>query len=209
MLSIPVAIKAARALLLGAGMALAASASMAETATPADPPPATAPLMPDDMPTAADVGSVASVDLAARPALTLEGTSDWDTGLATIMAAEDKLRAEMEKAGLKSGGSPIAVFTDTDDNGFKFTAMAPLAQTPSTPPALGQDIKLGATPAGKAMKFEHRGSYDDIDTSYEAITAYLDEKGLEAQNLFYEEYLTTPKDIDDADLEVDIYVFLK
>ena len=59
------------------------------------------------------------------------------------------------------------------------------------------------------MKFEHRGSYDDIDTSYEAITAYLDEKGLEAQNLFIEEYLTTPKDAEDSELEVDIYVLLK
>ncbi len=31
----------------------------------------------------------------------------------------------------------------------------------------------------------------------------------EAQNLFIEEYLTTPKDSDDTSLEVDIYVFIK
>jgi effector-binding domain-containing protein len=59
------------------------------------------------------------------------------------------------------------------------------------------------------MKFEHRGSYDDIDSTYEAITAYLDEKGLEAQNIFIEEYLSTPKSADDQDMEVDIYVFVK
>ena len=65
------------------------------------------------------------------------------------------------------------------------------------------------TPGGKAMRFQHRSAYDDIDSTYQAITAYLDEKGLEAQNLFIEEYLNTPKGPEDPDLEVDIYVFLR
>ena len=59
------------------------------------------------------------------------------------------------------------------------------------------------------MKFEHRGSYDEIDSTYEAITAYLDEKGLEAQNLFLEEYLTLPRTSEEDGAQVDIYVFLK
>jgi len=74
---------------------------------------------------------------------------------------------------------------------------------------LTKDIQIGASPSGKAMKFQHRGPYDDIDATYEAITAYLDEKNIEAQNLFIEEYLTDPKAADDASLEVDIYVFIK
>jgi len=41
------------------------------------------------------------------------------------------------------------------------------------------------------------------------ITAFLDEKGLESQNLFYEEYLNDVKAPDDPTLEVDIYVLLK
>ncbi len=199
----------ARAALIFGGLALSGSIGNTQSAPAPAPPAAVAEPAPDDMPSSADVGSVSSVDLAARPALILDGSSDWDNGLTTIMAAVDKLNSERDKAGLQSGGRPIAVFTDTDDQGFKFTAMAPLVATPAPAPAFGQDVKLGETPAGKTMKFEHRGSYDDIDTSYEAITAYLDEKGLEAQNLFIEEYLTTPKDIDDPDLEVDIYVFLK
>ena len=38
---------------------------------------------------------------------------------------------------------------------------------------------------------------------------FLDEKGLEARNLFVEEYLNDPKDSTDMALQVDIYVFLK
>ncbi len=46
-------------------------------------------------------------------------------------------------------------------------------------------------------------------STYEAITAFLDEKGLDTKNLFVEEYLTDLKTSDDDGLEVDIYVFLK
>ncbi len=41
---------------------------------------------------------------------------------------------------------------------------------------------VGKSPAGKMLKFVHRGSYDAMDTTYEAITNYLDSKQLEAQD---------------------------
>ncbi len=207
--------------LLAGALALFAAPVRAQSAAPpaptiaAPPAPAAAGASPqrnpadDQAPASADAGAVVAVDLAARPALTLSGSAQWDTGLQTVMGALDTLRGEMGRVGLQPGGKPIAVFTETDDQGFKFTAMTPLAVRPDPPLSLGQGVTLAETPAGKAMKFEHRGSYDDIDTSYEAITAYLDEKGLEAKNLFLEEYLTLPKGTDDTDLEVDIYVFLK
>ena len=58
------------------------------------------------------------------------------------------------------------------------------------------------------MKFEHRGEYDDIDSTYDAITAYLDEKGVDAQDVFVEEYLNEPKSPDDPNGQVDIYVLV-
>ena len=59
------------------------------------------------------------------------------------------------------------------------------------------------------MRFQHRGAYDDIDGTYEAITAYLDEKGIDAQDVFIEEYLNETKTSDDPNLQVDIYVLVK
>ena len=59
------------------------------------------------------------------------------------------------------------------------------------------------------MKFEHRGEYDDIDSTYDAITAYLDEKGVDAQDVFVEEYLNEPKSPDDPNGQVDIYVLVR
>ena len=68
---------------------------------------------------------------------------------------------------------------------------------PRTPSSISAPTSaLAQSPSGKAIKFQHRGAYDDIDSTYEAITAYLDEKGLEARNLFVEEYLNDAKDFD-------------
>jgi effector-binding domain-containing protein len=115
----------------------------------------------------------------------------------------------MDKAGLKASGHPLTVFVETDDAGFRYEAMIPLEKAPEGKSELTKDIKIGSSPSGKAMKFQHRGAYEEIDATYEAITAYLDEKNLEAQNLFIEEYLTPLKASDDASLEVDVYVFIK
>jgi effector-binding domain-containing protein len=121
----------------------------------------------------------------------------------------DKIRTAMNKAGLQAGGRPIAVFINTDDQGFHFDAMIPLVAAPSGMQQLTPDIRIGASPSGKAMKFQHRGAYDDIDSTYEAITAFLDEKDLEAKDFFVEEYLNDIRESDDENLAVDIYVFLQ
>ena len=186
-------------------MALAAMVCLAATLTLS---PAAAQMAP--LPDAsADVASPSIVQLKARPTVALAGTAEWDEGMRTLAEAIDKLRAEMGKAGLEMAGNPFVVFVDTDDKGFRFEAMAPLAALPEPAPSLQNGLRIATSPAGKTMKFEHRGSYDEIDTTYEAITAYLDEKGLEAQNLFLEEYLNLPKTPEEDGARIDIYVFLK
>jgi effector-binding domain-containing protein len=149
------------------------------------------------------------VDVAARPVALLKGQAKWDDALKTLSEAVEKVTAAVGKAGLVANGRPLAVFTETDDNGFHFEAMVPLAKAPEGKPKLADGVDIGASPAGKALKFQHRGAYDEIDTTYEAITAYLDEKGLDTKNLFIEEYLTDLKTGDETNLEVDVYVFVK
>ncbi len=187
--------------------------------TPATPPPTSAPPPAGTPPTAPSTGAVTpdqpdtsisqTLDLPVHPAVTVTGQATWDEGFTTIMGSFAKLRDALARNKLAGTGHPLAVFTETDDTGFKFTAMVPIEKAPEGGPDLGSGIKLGETPGGKAMRFQHRAAYDDIDSTYEAITAYLDEKGLEAKNLFAEEYLDEVKAADDNGLEVDIYVFLK
>lgn len=205
------------------GAALLALAPASAQTPPAPPPPqsppaATAPVSPAPAPAApstaqrpdeASVDAAQTVEVASRPVVLMRGSSNWDDGFKSITNALTQIQAEMTKAGLVASGHPFAVFVETDDAGFRYEAMIPLDKAPEGKSELTKDIKIGASPSGKAMKFQHRGAYDDIDATYEAITAYLDEKNIEAQNLFIEEYLTPPKASDYPSLEVDIYVFIK
>jgi effector-binding domain-containing protein len=159
-----------------------------------------------ESPAASVMSETVSVD--ARPAAVLKGQGKWEDASKTLSEALKKLTAAVAKAGLATNGRPIAVFTKTDDAGFTFEAMAPLTAAPEGKPKLADGVEIGASPTGKALKFQHRGAYDEIDATYEAIAAYLDEKGLDTKDLIVEEYLTDFKS-PDADVEVDIYVFLK
>jgi effector-binding domain-containing protein len=186
----------------------------APTTPPAASPPAAAPT--PSAPSAAQqapdesaVDAVQTVDVPARPVALVRGSSAWDDGFKSITGALTQIQNEMNKAGLAASGHPFTVFVETDDAGFRYEAMIPLDKAPEGKSELTKDIQIGSSPSGKAMKFQHRGAYEDIDATYEAITAYLDEKNIEAQNLFIEEYLTDLKSADDASLEVDIYVFIK
>jgi hypothetical protein len=57
----------------------------------------------------------------------------------------------------------------------------PVEQVPTLP--AGSEIAVGKAPAGKALMFIHRGSYEALDSTYEAVTDYLDEKKQEGKDL--------------------------
>ena len=180
------------------------SAPATPTPSPSTIPTPTATPTPDS-----DASTGQTIELTARPAAVFEGKASRDEVYSAIMGSLATVRGELDKAGLKPAGHPLAVFLTADDNGFTYRAEIPIAAIPEGKTQLSPSVKFGQTPAGKAMKFEHRGAYDDIDATYEAITAYLDEKGVDAQDIFIEEYLNEVKTTDDPNLQVDIYVLVK
>ena len=150
-----------------------------------------------------------TVDLAQRPFAYIEGKADRDEVYGAIQGSLGLVKRDIDKAGLKPSGRPIAVFIESDDTGFRYRAGYPLETAPDGKANLSEAVKIGVTPSGKAMRFQHLGAYADIDATYDAITAYLDEKGIDAQDSFVEEYANDVKDPDDPNLEVDIDVLLK
>jgi effector-binding domain-containing protein len=184
----------------------AAPSSASPGAAGAPPAPADAGSKPP--PGVPDDSSAVTLELTSRPVAYSSASAEWSNGFNSVMSEIAKVEAAIKKAGLTQAGHPFALFRETDDKSFQFDAMVPIAGKPETTD-LSDGVKIGESPAGKAMKFLHRGAYDDIDSTYDLITAFLDEKGLESQNRFIEEYLTDTKESDDSNLEADIYVFLK
>lgn len=157
----------------------------------------------------AEPGDVDEVTLPAKPAAILAGKAKWDDAVDTLRKTFAQIDADLAKDGLKPAGRPLAVFTKTDDDGFEFDAMVPVAAPPASPTTATDGLKFGTTPSGKALRFAHRGSYESIDGTYETLTAYLDAKDIVVQDRFMEEYVTDLKDGTDDALDVNIYALVK
>jgi effector-binding domain-containing protein len=210
-----------------------APAPAAPSPTPAAPPAAQAPTAPSPAPAKPEAPSATNpgpgapgaaqpepapsgeastgeaVDFPPRPFAYIEGKADKDEIYSSILGSLSLVKRDMDKANLAPAGRPIAVFVESDDTGFRYHAGYPLTAAPEGKSSLSDTVKIGQTPSGKAMRFEHQGAYGDIDATYDAITAYLDDKGIDAQDTFIEEYANDVKDPDDPTLQVNIYVLLK
>jgi effector-binding domain-containing protein len=198
-----------------AAMAIAVAGPQPSWAqNPPPSPPASAP-RPDAAPAVPSPGAAAEAPdpfgeettLTAKPIVYLKGTGTWDNAYETITNSFKSLKAYIDKEGLKADGPAMTIFTSTDDAGFQFQAAIPIAEPPKNPPH--GDIAVGTSPQGRALEFVHRGSYDAMDNTYEAITNYLDEKRLEAKDLFIEQYVTDPLSTNEDHLVVNVYVLIK
>jgi effector-binding domain-containing protein len=158
------------------------------------------------IPSPGDPVNVDEVVLPGKPAAVISGTSTWDEGFANLQNAFRRIEGETAKAGLKAVGRPVAVFTQTDDMSFKYDAMVPIDRVPDGRLVLTPEIKFAKTPEGKALRFVHKGSYEEIDATYETITAYLDAKGVTVRDAFVEEYVNDVPDATDLNLEINIFV---
>lgn len=147
------------------------------------------------------------VTLTPKTIIFMKGNSTWDKALENLQDAFKSLYALIDGRGLARDGSSMTIYTQADDTGFSYQAAVPLVEAPKDPPK--GDIAVGQSPGGKALKFIHRGSYDSMDNTYEAITNYLDEKRLEAADSFIEEYETDPVTTPEDKFVVTVYVPLK
>jgi effector-binding domain-containing protein len=185
----------------------AASASPAPAASPA---PSTPPAAAQNPPPAASAQAAdpfgEEVKLDPKKVVIAKGSANWDNAFDTLVDSLKALDTLLDKQGIRPSGSALIVYTSTDDTGFTYLAEVPVDQEPKNLP---KAMSMGQSPEGRALKFVHRGSYDNMDNTYEAITNHLDEKKLEAKDTFIEEYVTDPLKTAEDKLIINVYVPLK
>jgi effector-binding domain-containing protein len=181
----------------------------AETKSPADTP-SSAQAPPSPPPAAAPVQSADAfgeeITLEPKTVVLMKGNANWDSAFDTLIDSFKALSALLDKQGIKPSGNSMIVYTSTDDTGFTYLAEIPVDQEPKN---LTKAMSMGKSPEGKSLKFVHRGSYDNMDNTYEAITNHLDDKKLEAKDTFVEEYITDPLKTAEDKLVINVYVPLK
>ncbi len=146
------------------------------------------------------------VTLTAKKVLSLRGTSNWESAFENIVESIKTLTVFLKKQNVTPAGPTLIIYTSTDDAGFSFLAEIPVDKDIKD---VGKDMSMSQSPEGKALKFVHHGSYDNMDNTYEAITNHLDDKKLEAKDTFIEEYVTDPLTTTEDKLVINVFVPLK
>ncbi|MRI53130.1 AraC family transcriptional regulator [Methylobacterium sp. DB1607] len=179
-----------------------AQSGAAQTLTP---PASTLPTL---VPTPAEPNDVDAVTLPAKPVAILSGETKWEDARANLRTAFKTIGETLTRLNLKPAGRPIALFTKTADDGFQYEAMIPIEASPAEG-AGGGDVKFGSSPSGKALRYKHSGTYEEIDGTYETLIAYLDAKEIPVQDRFLEEYVTDLGEGADDRLDINIYALAK
>ena len=58
--------------------------------------------------------------LTAKTIIYIKGSGTWDKAFETITGSFKKIKAYLDKEGLKPDGLPMTIFTATDDTGFEY-----------------------------------------------------------------------------------------
>jgi effector-binding domain-containing protein len=187
------------------------SAAPPQAASPSPAPPASASPQTEQTPPPSATVQTADpfgepITLEAKKVVIAKGNANWDSAFDALIDSFKELNTLLDKQGIKRSGNLMIVYTSTDDTGFTYLAEVPVDQEAKN---LAKGMSMGVSPDGKALKFVHRGSYDNMDNTYEAITNHLDEKKLEAKDTFIEEYITDPLKTAEDKLVINVYVPLK
>lgn len=147
------------------------------------------------------------VTLTPRTVVLAKGSGSWDSAFDTLVGSFKAVLEVLQKQNLRASGAPVTIYTSSDPTNFEYLAGFPVAEEPKGP--LPPDISVGKSPEGRALKFIHRGSYDVIDGTYDAITHFVEEKKIETKDVFVEQYVTNPLTTPEDDLVIEIYFLIK
>lgn len=187
-------------------------AKPAEAAPPAPTPPSTPQPAPQatqqPAPPAAPKPATVEIVLAAKPVLFVTGVTTWEKAEDKLGSVFDKLSEAAKKLGLEPTEGPLVEYIESDSDDVGFKAMLPLAAAPKADAKLPKGVKVGKSPAGRALEFRHDGPIDDLEEVYARIDEEMSRLGLEAKSIL-ERYDVNALGSEEDRTVVDVWVLVK
>ena len=133
-----------------------------------------------------------------------------------LAAAYFQIIQYMEQNGLVQAGPPLAILRGFDG---RLTIEAAIPISPLTVADAGQEdaagsgrnrdgggvVRISLTYAGEALRAQHIGAYRDMATTHDKILAYIAAIGHTRNGDAWEEYISDPAKVAEANLQTDIY----
>ena len=121
----------------------------------------------------------------------------------SIGAAFGEIMGFLTTNNIKQDGSPKIISLGTSDKHFQFLAAIPVNNVEFIDET--SQIKALSMYEGKAIKMTHKGSYRDFKESYDMIYAYMAQNNLSKNGNPWEDFVTDPGFVKEADLITHIY----
>jgi len=120
------------------------------------------------------------------------------TGKIVLHEAYGKLLAAITQHGMQPTGAPYCKYTNGSEDFMRFDIELGI---PVSEPLPEQDgMYMATTDEGKAISAVHKGAYKDISNTYAVLQTYLAENKLESTGVYYDYYISDPRDTAENEL---------
>jgi len=152
---------------------------------------------------AAPASAIEEVDLTPQWVITMRDTTDLASISAKIGAAYGNIMTYMASNGIAMASQPVAFWYDFNREANSVVMEPGIPVSDSV--AVGKGMKLVKV-SGRAIKTTKMGSYHELQPAYDALQAYMQQKGLSPRGAPWEVYVTDPMEVKDtAQWQTDIY----
>lgn len=134
-------------------------------------------------------------------------TTKDDTTLSKKYAKSyGQLVSNIQVNGMKMSGQPLTITTKWEGNTFEYENCIPVQNVKGD---LSASVFSSKTYSGTAVKIEHLGSYDNLNSTYDDIIAYINQMNFEIIGDPWEIYVSDPSNTVEDKLITDVYFPVK
>lgn len=124
-------------------------------------------------------------------------------------SAYGRIMAFMGRNQLEAATAPMAIYhhigADLPQDQSNWRIDAAIGVDVDGLSGITNELQLGRIDAGKVLKFNQMGSYDQAEKSYELLDAYMQENDLEAAGSPWEVYINNPDSVPENELQTHIF----
>ena len=131
-----------------------------------------------------------------------------ERGRPGLAAAYREMTAFMAAHGIERDGQPLTVTRSIGDGGWAMEAALPIV-LPEEPPEPAGAVRFGRSPAGEAIRAQHKGPHETLSATYERLAAWLAAHGLEEGAASWEQYVSDPRQVSAEELLTEVYVLVE
>ncbi len=165
----------------------------------------------ENMPDPGPEVEIVEMEVEAQAMFYVEESSELNSEVigGKIGAAYGEIGGLLAANGIEMVGMPITITNSFSMKEMSWVFDCALRVESTDGVELTGRVKTGTTYAGKVVRGTHVGSYEESVATYNAISKYMEEKGLTQEGRSWEEYIDDPEVVAPEELRTYIYFPVK